>query len=457
MIPDRRQRWCRMIFMSVVLGSAWGTYLLEAAIRPQGSYPLYILAAIPFFFVQIFAEWMLVRWDAAPRSDAATYECEDVWSSVSSGVVQLVWRHVAVRMFVTTGGFAFCQAQFNALMSLVFRTTWDSTRAWNVSDGWWVVPLAIVLKDVEYYTFHRMAHEYAWLWAGHSVHHSGDTFNLATALRQSWQQSLISPFFYAVTWGAFTPTVFATANDVGTLYQFWVHTCVVRRMGWMEWIFVTPSHHRVHHDRRVHKNFGGVFIVWDRLFGTFLDEGQTTETYDTTDEGEKCVFGVRDGGAASHHPRFVRFVDPVAQLRLGFFARTWRGPGYLSSTSKRVLTGIPWNDPSRRRLRGSLDRWGKVYIVAHFVTSAVHLIALLTHQSLTLEEVVSRGCAIVASLVVQGLIVDGYRWAWEVEALRLCMMVTLLRDTIRVSQTVAVFTIALYSASVVAIVPRLIK
>ena len=133
---------------------------------------------------------------------------------------------------------------------------------------------SLVFVDFMYYWFHRMAHEVNWMWASHIVHHSSEHYNLSTALRQSILQPWMSTLFYLPLPFFIPPPIFAVHKQWNTLYQFWIHTTTIRRMGWLEWFMNTPSHHRVHHDRRVHANYGGTFIIWDRIFGTFQDEGE---------------------------------------------------------------------------------------------------------------------------------------------------------------------------------------
>lgn len=130
--------------------------------------------------------------------------------------------------------------------------------------------------DFFYYWFHRMSHEINALWAAHIVHHQSEDYNLSVALRQSWFQGWFSWMFYlplAVL--GFDPIMFATVNSFNTLYQFWIHTTTIKSLGPLEWIFNTPSHHRVHHGsnpKYIDKNHAGSLIIWDRIFGTFQKE-----------------------------------------------------------------------------------------------------------------------------------------------------------------------------------------
>jgi len=149
----------------------------------------------------------------------------------------------------------------------------------------WVT--AALAWDFCYYWFHRFSHEISVLWAAHAVHHQSEDYNLSTALRQTSTGFVFGWIFYVPLFViGFPLEVLVTVNAVNLIYQFWVHTQVIRRMGVLDRILVTPSNHRVHHaqnQRYIDKNYGGMLILWDRLFGTFEDER----------EDDPVIFGVR--------------------------------------------------------------------------------------------------------------------------------------------------------------------
>ncbi|MDQ7049307.1 MAG: sterol desaturase family protein, partial [Enterobacterales bacterium] len=137
----------------------------------------------------------------------------------------------------------------------------------------WVV--AFIVYDLLYYWFHRTSHEINFLWASHVVHHQSEDYNLSTALRQT-SSSIFGWLFYIPSFLIGIPAeVFFVCGALNLVYQFWVHTQLVGRLGWLELLLVTPSHHRVHHGQNpeyIDKNHGGVFIFWDKMFGTFQQE-----------------------------------------------------------------------------------------------------------------------------------------------------------------------------------------
>ena len=151
-------------------------------------------------------------------------------------------------------------------------------------DSWLAWVAALLVYDHQYYWWHRVSHRSNLVWATHVVHHQSEDYNLAVALRQAWFSSLSSFFFYlplAVL--GVPPVMFITVALIDLLYQFWIHTELIGKLGPLEWVLNTPSHHRVHHGvdpRYVDKNYAGIFIVWDRLYGTFTEE-EHRPTYGT--------------------------------------------------------------------------------------------------------------------------------------------------------------------------------
>jgi sterol desaturase/sphingolipid hydroxylase (fatty acid hydroxylase superfamily) len=189
-----------------------------------------------------------------------TYRLNDTLNSVSLGVMSQV-----LGLFSKLFSIGIYAAVFNSLA----LTTLPASSPWV-----WV--MALLGYDFLYYWYHRAGHRVAVLWAAHGVHHQSEDYNLSTALRQTSSGFLFAWMFYwplAVV--GVPPLVFASVALIDLLYQFWVHTQQVGKLGWFDRWFCAPSNHRVHHavnDRYIDKNYGGIFIVWDRLFGTFEPE-----------------------------------------------------------------------------------------------------------------------------------------------------------------------------------------
>jgi sterol desaturase/sphingolipid hydroxylase (fatty acid hydroxylase superfamily)/uncharacterized membrane protein YhhN len=227
-----------------------------------------IVLATPVFFALIAIEWII-----SLRRGRNAYGLADAISSLNLGVLS---QTSAVFTKLLTLGI------YTAVVSHISLIQADSF--WMSLPGWL---LALVFYDFCYYWLHRMGHEVGVLWAAHAVHHQSQAYNLSTALRQTSSGALLGWVFYLpMALAGVPPLVFAVVGLIDLLYQFWVHTEQVKKLGWFDRWFCAPSNHRVHHavnDRYLDKNYGGILIIWDRLFGT----------YKTEDDEEPCVYGTR--------------------------------------------------------------------------------------------------------------------------------------------------------------------
>ncbi len=222
-----------------------------------------VLFAVPFFVLLLIIEWTAARTlDHLEQDRAPTgaYERRDAWASLWMGLVSVA----------TTAGW-----KFVALLG--YAAVYAYVAPWHLSAGaWYTWVIAIVGVDLLFYLYHRIAHRVRLIWATHQAHHSSQYFNFATALRQKWNNSGEILMWVPLPLLGVPPWMVFAGFSLNLIYQFWVHT---ERIGtlWrpVEFVFNTPSHHRVHHgmDREyLDKNYGGIFIVWDRMFGTYADE-----------------------------------------------------------------------------------------------------------------------------------------------------------------------------------------
>ncbi|HCJ81455.1 MAG TPA: C-5 sterol desaturase [Erythrobacter sp.] len=176
---------------------------------------------------------------------------------------------------------------FGGVFVALYMGLWEF-RLFDVPWTWWAFALCFVLDDLKYYWVHRFGHRVRWFWASHVNHHSSQHYNLSTALRQTWTGFLTLGFVFALPLVllGFHPAMIAICGGFNLIYQFWIHTEAIDRMPrWFEAVMNTPSHHRVHHatnPRYLDRNYAGVFIVWDKLFGTFEPEVR----------GEKIRYGI---------------------------------------------------------------------------------------------------------------------------------------------------------------------
>ncbi|MFJ8200970.1 sterol desaturase family protein [Streptomyces sp. NPDC096152] len=255
-----------------------------------------IVYAIPFFVLLVAVEALSYRF--LPDDEERGYELRDTVTSMSMGagsqVIGLPWKVVAV---------------------LGYAAVW-SVAPWHlpVTSPWtWI--LLFFADDLAYYAFHRAHHRVRVLWASHVVHHSSVRFNLSTALRQSWTPMTTLPFWLPLALLGLPPWMILLQQSFSLLYQFFLHTERVDKL-WrpVEWVFNTPSHHRVHHasnDVYLDRNYGGILILWDRLFGTFEAEG------------ERVVYGLTKN-IDTYNPLRVAFHEYAAAWRDVRGARRWR-------------------------------------------------------------------------------------------------------------------------------------
>ncbi|CAB5718106.1 YhhN-like protein [Delftia tsuruhatensis] len=256
-----------------------------------------IVFATPAFLLLIALEWGVSLW----RGRNA-YRLADAISSISLGMLSQT------------------SAVFTTLLRIgLYTLAFEHLALWR-DDGFWTsIPgwlLALLFYDFCYYWLHRMGHEVAVLWAAHAVHHQSQDYNLSTALRQTSSGALLGWLFYLpMALAGVPPLVFAIVGLIDLLYQFWVHTEQVRRLGWFDRWFCAPSNHRVHHavnDCYLDKNYGGILIVWDRLFGTFRPE----------DDRQPCVYGTR-GLLQSWDPLWANAVVYRQLIHDSWHARRW--------------------------------------------------------------------------------------------------------------------------------------
>ena len=214
-----------------------------------------ITLAVPAFFILIFIELIY-----GLVSGKSNYRLNDTFTSISLGLIS---RYIPLLgLGIQGAAFAYVAQYYNL-------------KLFSPSSLWvWI--FAFFLYDFCYYWMHRLHHEVKVLWATHVVHHHGEEFNLSTALRQTstgflWKWIFYLPIFIV----GIPPEVFVTVAGVNLVYQFWVHTEHIPKLGWYEYVFVSPSNHRIHHAQNKHyvdANYGGVFIFWDRIFGTYKEE-----------------------------------------------------------------------------------------------------------------------------------------------------------------------------------------
>ncbi len=276
-----------------------------------------IAHAIPVFLLLLAVE--AITFKLAQHDDHHGYEPKDTATSLSMGLgnvfINLGWKLVVVA---------------------VYAAIYTLTPLRIPSDAWWAWVLLFFADDLAYYAYHRGSHRVRLLWASHVVHHSSEHYNLSTALRQTWTPMSALPFWLPLLAMGFKPWMVLLAQAWNLCYQFWIHTERIHKLPrWFELVFNTPSHHRVHHGSNavyLDRNYGGILIVWDRLFGTFEPEG------------ERVRYGLTKN-IGTFNPVRVAFHEYGAIWRDVKAAESWRArAGY-------VLRGPGWQPVERAARR----------------------------------------------------------------------------------------------------------
>jgi len=221
--------------------------------------------AVSLYILLILLELAYERW-----SGRHTYRLADAVTSIDTAVLRML-----------------LEGPLRLLLVVPYAWLYEHARLWTLDPASpWTWLLGFVAVDFCFYWAHRSLHRYNLLWGAHQPHHSSEDFNLSTALRKgAFQTAFDWPFYLPLALLGLPLPLFLLLLGAQLVYQFWIHSQHVGRLGMLEWFMVTPSNHRVHHgqnDRYIDKNHGGVFIVWDRLFGTFADETEVVRYGVTT-------------------------------------------------------------------------------------------------------------------------------------------------------------------------------
>src|SRR6266850_4430653 len=318
----------------------------------------YVVLAVPVFFLLIGLELVIAR-----IQEKDYYTLSDSVADLGCGLVsQLV--EVALKTFLFAG-YLFLYAH-----ARLFEIPAHSAAAWTG---------CLLGQDFLYYWFHRKSHEVNAFWAAHVVHHQSEEYNLAVALRQGAFQGAFSWVFYLpLAWIGFPPLMFLAVTSVNTLYQFWIHTRVIGRLGPLEWLLNTPSNHRVHHGRDpkyIDRNHGGTLIVWDRLFGTYQAEE------------EEPVYGITTP-LASWNPVWANFhywAELLASARRTrrLPDKIWiflKPPGWQPAELGGFVPPPEVDRPRYRKFDTPLRGRRALYVFLHFATVLAVSAALLQAQ-----------------------------------------------------------------------------
>lgn len=357
----------------------------------------YIALSIPVFLILIIVELVYALYKKLDY-----YRLNDSISNLSQGIgSQLVGIFLKT---ITFFGYLFI---------------YENWRFYSFQNTLWTWILLFLAVDFFYYWFHRKSHQINALWAAHIVHHQSEEYNLTVALRQSWFQSGFSWVFYLpLAFVGFEPIMFLTISAFNTIYQFWIHTRAISRMGIFEWFLNTPSHHRVHHGsnpKYIDKNHAGTLIIWDRMFGTFQDEE------------EEVVYGITSP-LASWNPVWANFHywadlyssskktrNIIDKIRIFINPPGWF-PDYLGGMQypKEV------NNSSYIKYSPDYDHRFKSYILSTFLfTLIISSMLIFLNSGMNTLQLISCSLLSIFSLTSCGVLMEQKTWSGWFEYVRI--------------------------------------
>lgn len=353
------------------------------------SIPIYFALIIIELFIQLFTKKRLYR-----LNDAIT----NISCGITSQLSGIFFKVIAIGAYV-----------------LIF----ENFSLFDVPSTLLTFVVLFIASDFCYYWAHRMSHQVNLFWGGHVVHHQSEDYNFSVALRQSSFQVFWTFFFYfPLAIIGFKPTDFVFASALVTVYQFWIHTETIGKLGFIELIFNTPSHHRVHHGRDpkyIDKNHAGVFIIWDKLFGTFQEEE------------EKPTYGITRP-VNSWNPVWVNFdhysamwnqlkniKGSINKVKYLFYPPGWLPQelgGYQGAPKVDKSTYHKFNDQANGQLN--------IYVfVQYLLTLVATAFFLFNYGKFNVFIQLLMILAIAMTIVNCGALFELKPWVWMVEKLRI--------------------------------------
>ena len=347
--------------------------------------PNYISFAIPVFFILISLELWVAR-----KLRLKAYRLNDSLNDLSLGIYSQL-----IGIFYTglnIAAFIFLFEKFR-----VFTIPVDSIGGWIF--GFFAV-------DFCYYWFHRSSHGISIIWGSHEPHHSSEEYNLSVALRQGAFQGMFSIWFYLpLAILGLHPVIFLTHSQFNTLYQFWIHTRAIKKLGFLEYFLNTPSHHRVHHGKNpeyIDKNHAGTLIIWDRFFGTFVEE-QQEPVYGTV----KPLASWNPAWANVQYWLYLFRMSMKSKgldkLKIWFAEPGWK-PDYLGGKEN-----IPTvNSENFQKYNPEIDQKMKIYVLVQFICGALAAVSVIFmgRSAISVHGILLAGFVLL-SLAMIGFILEG--------------------------------------------------
>ncbi len=372
-----------------------------------------IALAVPFFLLALIVEISVDR-----LKQTGYYRSNDAINSISAGILSTSTKYFTNIIQWIILGFVLSNFAIIDMQVSWFDASLQGILLWIAAAIGW---------DFCYYWNHRFGHEISILWAAHAVHHQSEDYNLSTALRQTSSSFLFSWIFYVPLYViGFPVEILVTVGAANLLYQFWVHTQHVNRLGVVDRILVTPSNHRVHHaqnERYIDKNYGGIFILWDRFFGTFAAEN----------DADPVVFGVRKP-LQSWNPFWANFQVYNYLLFDARQARRWqdkigiwfRRTGWRPADVEAAFPKHPTDLSQFQKYDPQLSVSRRRYVLLQFFVVILTAMIVAEQYATKGAQAVLVPCLLLwTNLYTLGLLNEGQRHGARFELLRLLVVLPL--------------------------------
>jgi alkylglycerol monooxygenase len=356
-----------------------------------------IILAIPVFLALILAELVYAR-----IANKKMYRLNDAVSNLGCGITETV-----------TGAFA------KVFTVAAYHFVFTYYRVFDLPDSWLWFGIAFLMQDFFYYWAHRLSHEINLFWTGHVVHHQSEEYNLSVALRQGAMQKVYTFYFYLpMAFVGISTEIFILVSAINLMYQFWIHTKAIGKLGILEFVFNTPSHHRVHHGRNpkyIDKNHGGTLIIWDRMFGTFQVEQ------------EEPVYGITTP-LHTFNPVYATFLPlknivndvlriPGTSNKLKFL---FKKPGWYPEELGGYQSPKEVEKATYKMFDIFIPPVLNYYLIIQFiVTLGGTAFYLFTYQNYPLDQQIIFTLLILFTIICHGILFDARSYAFIVELSRL--------------------------------------
>tara|TARA_B100000959_G_scaffold225438_1_gene239586 strand:- start:11 stop:1243 length:1233 start_codon:yes stop_codon:yes gene_type:complete len=393
----------------------------------------YVPYAVPFFLLAILIE---LTYGIIKKNN--TYRLNDAISSLFMGSLRSANKLIIIGL----GGYVFYLIETN---NSLWRMDANSPLVWV---------FAFIVYDFFYYWFHRMSHERQIFWASHVAHHQSEDYNLSTALRQTGTGAFITWIFFIPVFLIGVPSyVFVSVASINLIYQFWVHSEHIPKLGWYEKFFVTASNHRVHHaqnENYIDKNYGGVFIIWDRMFGTYKEE----------DISEAPIYGIR-GKIDTFNPIWANLHIYVNMLQDIWSAKRWKEKafvpfartGWRPSSLPNSIRKDDFNPVTFKKYNPQVPTKIKVYSFFQFFALSYVGFALLENGNLNYQQLWVTISMMAFTMYCTSLWLDGKEGVgMEITRLALCLVLSFYTYS-NMSLNLIAISLLIYSVLNVLVLP----